>query len=93
MFKRKCLGPLAVTVFYFVQIAQSYSRPEDDLSSDEWLLRELNGGHLRLSATVVRCLIKLKIVVYSIAKKGINFISTGSSLVNCASRTKWNGGL
>jgi len=58
MFKRKHLGHFAVmTFFYLIQLAQS--------SSDEWLLRELNGGYLRLSATVVCCLFKLKIVFSS----------------------------
>ncbi len=53
------LGPLVVTIFYLIQLVRSSSRPENAPLPDEWLLRELNGGHLRLSATVVCCLIKL----------------------------------
>jgi len=53
------LGSLVVTFFYSIQLVRSSSRPENAPLPDEWLLRELNGGHLRLSATVVCFLITL----------------------------------
>ena len=53
------LGPLVVIVFYLIQPVRSSSRPENAPLPDEWLLCELNGGHLRLSATVVCRLITL----------------------------------
>ena len=51
-----------LTLSYFggvvnsLEESASIERPDDSITQQKkWLLQELNGAHLRLSATVVRC--------------------------------------
>lgn len=74
-----------VTIFHLVQLVQSSFRLEGAPPQYERLLSELNGGHLRLSATVVGCHIKLKFENFLFLHVDkVIFFSTGPSLVNCS---------
>ena len=53
--KMKLWGPFVLTTSIIIQLVLSFSRPKNIPLSDKWLLREMNGAHLRLSATVVCC--------------------------------------
>lgn len=52
----------------------------------EWLLQELNGAHLRLSASVVGYNIRSEKTISS-----QSYSLAGSALVNTKSEFKWNG--